>query len=200
MLRGIWSKFLTTPVEKIGTNDDFFHLGGDSVVAMRPAAAARAEAISLTVAVIFAFPILADMATRIRTTEEVGQEDEQTFDLVPPPSSPLFRPTYKAEAEMLRAGAAAQCGVGYDCGIDLYPCTPLQEGLMALSTRSSSAYKDQRNLPIVDPEFNVAHSQRAFDAVVHAEAILRTRFVSLSTAGMLQAVVDAVSMDRARRL
>ncbi|KAH8695213.1 hypothetical protein BGW36DRAFT_429095 [Talaromyces proteolyticus] len=191
LLQAVWSKVLSIPIEKVGVNDDFFQLGGDSVVAMRLAAAARMEGLSLAVADIFASPILSDMARVARTADGADSrqmEEEETFDLLPL-SSPS--PSTSEGMGTIRTEAAAQCGVNPETVVDLYPCTPLQEGLIALSMRQTGAYKDQRILRLTDPNYSVARFHRAVDAVVSAEPILRTRFVSTAAAGMLQAVLNA---------
>ena len=54
-----------------------------------------------------------------------------------------------------------------------YPCTPLQEGLMALSIKQSGAYISQHifDLPI---GINLALFRAARETVVRKDAILRT--------------------------
>ncbi|PYI08337.1 peptide synthetase [Aspergillus sclerotiicarbonarius CBS 121057] len=191
-LQAVWSKVLSMPVEKVGADDDFFQLGGDSVVAMRLAAAARVAGMSLTFADIFAHPVLSDLAQVVRTADEVGDvaTDEPAFDLVPLSSTSTL--------QNVRGEVATQCGVQPEAIADLYPCTPLQEGLIALSMRQTGAYKDQRIMRLTDPNYEVPRCRRAVDAVVGAEPILRTRFVSISGAGLLQAVLD-VPVDWVRR-
>lgn len=190
LLQAIWSKVLSIPIEKVGADDDFFQIGGDSVVAMRLAAAARTEGLSLAVADIFASPILSDMARVARIADEsdfIDNEEEEAFDLLPITSLSPLTPEY---IDTIRTEAAAQCGVNPETVVDLYPCTPLQEGLIALSMRQTGAYKDQRILRLTDPNYPVARFRHAVDAVVSAEPILRTRFVSTAAAGMLQAVLN----------
>ncbi|GAP84222.2 putative AMP-dependent synthetase ligase [Rosellinia necatrix] len=50
-------------VENIGLEDDFFHLGGDSIAAMRLTGATRQAGIDLTVPQIFSNPILSNLAS-----------------------------------------------------------------------------------------------------------------------------------------
>ncbi|GLA28321.1 nonribosomal peptide synthase [Aspergillus niger] len=191
-LQAAWSKVLNLPLEKVGASDDFFQLGGDSVVAMRLAGAARVAGMSLTFADIFANPVLSDMAQVVRMGDESGEQetDEKAFDLVPLSST--------SSLQTIRAEAATQCGVRPDAIVDMYPSTPLQEGLVALSMRQTGAYKDQRILRLTDPNYDVSRFRRAFDAVVSAEPIFRTRFVSVSGAGLLQAVLN-VPVDWIKR-
>ncbi|GKZ51628.1 nonribosomal peptide synthase, partial [Aspergillus brasiliensis] len=183
-LQAAWSKVLNLPLEKVGASDDFFQLGGDSVVAMRLAGAARVAGMSLTFADIFAHPVLSDMAKIVRTADEEEEQatDEEAFDLLPISSNSTL--------QKVRGEAATQCGVRPEAIVDLYPCTPLQEGLIALSMRKTGAYKDQRILRLKDQTYDVSKFRRALETVVAAEPILRTRFVSVSGAGLLQAVLN----------
>jgi len=43
-------------------------------------------------------------------------------------------------AQQIRMHAAAECGVTEDVIEDIYPCTALQEGLMAISIKTPGAY------------------------------------------------------------
>ncbi|KAF5870149.1 putative nonribosomal peptide synthase protein [Botrytis fragariae] len=58
----LWSSILKISSELIGIEDDFFQLGGESVAAIKLAAAARRINLQLTVADIFRRPVLSDMA------------------------------------------------------------------------------------------------------------------------------------------
>ncbi|KAK1754463.1 hypothetical protein QBC47DRAFT_461558 [Echria macrotheca] len=182
LLQELWSNVLSVPMDSIRTDDIFFHLGGDSVMAMRLVGAARAKGVSLTVADIFRFPVFSDMAKALseNTNSYTADQEGERFDLVD---------TTQASLESIRAEAADQCEVSPEHIVDLYPCTPLQQGLMALSTRNQGAYKAQRVFKISSPGYDIEPFCRAVDVVVRAEAILRTRIVN-TTSGILQAVLD----------
>ncbi|KAK4105141.1 amino acid adenylation [Parathielavia hyrcaniae] len=62
-LQQLWARVLKTSATDIGTRDDFFRAGGDSIAAMRLVAAAReTEQTPLTVADVFQHPVLSDLA------------------------------------------------------------------------------------------------------------------------------------------
>ncbi|KAL4815804.1 hypothetical protein BDW67DRAFT_185523 [Aspergillus spinulosporus] len=61
-LQHLWAAVLSLAPDQIGINDSFFRLGGDSVVAMKLTAAAHAEKLPLSVADIFRWPHLVDIA------------------------------------------------------------------------------------------------------------------------------------------
>ena len=60
----IWADILNVPVQSIGSNANFFHHGGDSVVAMRLVSAARSKHRLLTVKDIFRMPVLSELSQK----------------------------------------------------------------------------------------------------------------------------------------
>ncbi|MFI6452832.1 amino acid adenylation domain-containing protein [Streptosporangium amethystogenes] len=59
VLSGIWADVLG--VERVGEDDDFFVLGGDSMLALQVVAAARAAALPITVVDLFTHPTVAEL-------------------------------------------------------------------------------------------------------------------------------------------
>jgi aryl carrier-like protein len=73
ILRQAWSNILRVPIEHIEPNDNFFRLGGDSVLAMKLAAHLRGQGYGLTVADIFRYMKLND-AAEVMTVTEIAKE------------------------------------------------------------------------------------------------------------------------------
>lgn len=73
--------------------------------------------------------------------------------------------------------------------VDAYPCTPLQEGLLALSMKQKGKFLIQNpyKLPAT---FNLENFQAAWQTTVDSNAILRTRIVQTRSFGLLQAVLE----------
>ncbi|GLZ31991.1 hypothetical protein Lesp02_41790 [Lentzea sp. NBRC 105346] len=69
-LCGIWADVLG--VERVTEDDDFFVLGGDSMLAVQVVAAARAAALPMTVADLFAHPTVAELVASVRTVEDAA--------------------------------------------------------------------------------------------------------------------------------
>jgi amino acid adenylation domain-containing protein len=175
-LSNAWRRVLGTDVE-ITERDTFFSLGGDSLRAMRLVAAARAEGISLTVGDIFGNPDLASMAITARPVNAAAAIEVPNFSLVDSQS-----------VDRIRAEAAKYCGIESSVVEDLYPCTPLQEGLMALSAKVTDAYVAQRVVDLPDIE-RATRLCKAFETVAATSYILRTRIVQVPGVGLLQVVV-----------
>jgi aryl carrier-like protein len=63
-LQQLWAQVLNIAPHTIGADDDFFHLGGDSIAAMKLISLTRKGGLALSVADIFQFPTLAQQATK----------------------------------------------------------------------------------------------------------------------------------------
>ncbi|KAB8257986.1 acetyl-CoA synthetase-like protein [Aspergillus pseudonomiae] len=69
-LRVLWSDVLKISTDLISRQDSFFELGGDSLTAIRLVGAARAKDLPLSVATIFQYPRLDEMACQIALMTE----------------------------------------------------------------------------------------------------------------------------------
>ena len=87
---------------------------------------------------------------------------------------------------------ANRCDVSSDQIEDLYPCTPIQHGLLALSTASTAAYVAQHIFRL-QPEINIDRMKNAWEVVMKRNAIFRTRIVNLDTRA-LQVVLKGESL------
>ncbi|KAI8959910.1 non-ribosomal peptide synthase [Daldinia sp. FL1419] len=177
-LAQLWREILGQEVD-IGAHDNFFNLGGDSLRAMKLVAHARTKDTALTVADIFANPVLSDMALAARTVSS------ETIVEIPPFS--LIDSRWSEDSA--RQDCAAICGVDPSKIEDIYPCTPLQEGLMALSAKVDEAYVAQRVVELADE--TAAHNlAKAFEIASRDCAILRTRIVQVTSYGLMQVIVQ----------
>ncbi|OLN95333.1 Nonribosomal peptide synthetase 4-like protein 2 [Colletotrichum chlorophyti] len=176
-LQQVWSKILGGEAS-IGLHDSFFALGGDSLRAMKLVAAAREEGIALTVASIFNNPTLKAMA---ENATKVSAEDEAAV-------TPFCLLEEGWTPEEARAESAKLCAIEESAIEDIYPCTPLQEGLMALSAKVKEAYVAQRVVDIADAA-TADKLRNAFDIAAADCAILRTRIVQVPGRGLAQVVV-----------
>ncbi|OJJ32580.1 hypothetical protein ASPWEDRAFT_44725 [Aspergillus wentii DTO 134E9] len=177
-LRDLWASVLDIPAERIGIHDSFFRLGGDSITAMRLVGAARRHGVSLVVGDIFSYPQLKRLATVMKGTVTAGQEV--------PPFSLLNSPLNVAEK---RAQTAALCGVEASLVQDAFPCTPLQAGLLALTTQSPGDYIARKIFQLRQTT-EVDRLAMAWAEVVASTPILRTRVVDLGRQGVVQVEVN----------
>lgn len=170
-LQSLWSQILSRKKETIGTNDSFFRLGGDSIGAMKLVAAARREGLVLAVADIFKYPELAEMAQHVpfRGTSD-GDAAVEPFTML---DSSL-------DADDLIQEAASQCQLEQTDIQDIYPCTPLQEGVFIMSTTQAGAYVAQTafKLPV---SLDLNRFQDSWQIMVNTHSILRTRIVTINS-------------------
>lgn len=172
----LWAKVLGGDAD-FSANDNFFSMGGDSLRAMRLVAAAREEKIVLTVPDIMLNPTLTAMAAKAKPLSDDDMNDVEPFSLI----------GEGWDVESAKSDSAGLCGVDVDMIEDVYPCTPLQEGLMALSAKFQDAYVAQRvaTLPVDVAE----RLKKAFDTAVEDVPILRTRIVNVPGRGLFQVVL-----------
>ncbi|KAK7996767.1 hypothetical protein PG989_004807 [Apiospora arundinis] len=186
-LRSIWADVLGRPEEEIGNSDHFVQLGGDSVVAMRMVGIARQRGVLLSVADIVENPRLADMARVVdgyeNTAAKVAEEDPDPFALWDG-----FLSESGIEQERRLAVVADQCGVLSSEIEDVYPTTPLQEGLMAMTSQFQGTYVAQQVFRL-DAAVDMKHFQNAWATVTSSLTILRTRIVYTPDAGSVQVVL-----------
>ncbi|KAK4678789.1 NRPS protein [Podospora pseudoanserina] len=180
MLAAVWKSLLGDHTD-ITVSDSFFALGGDSLRAMRLVPAARAEGIVLSVADVFRYPVLRDMAV-VAKKAEAGSGGAAAD--VPPFS--LIDKAWSAEAA--KTEVSQLCEVDKADIEDVYPCTPLQEALMALSAKVKEAYVAQRVLKMNNAK-DAKKLQNAFEAIAADSAILRTRIVQVSDYGLMQVLI-----------
>lgn len=176
-LQRAWNRVLGSEVN-VYRQSNFFGVGGDSLRAMRLVAAAREEGLALTVSDIFSNTTFCDMAEKATQMTETSQEDIPEFSLI----------DADWDVEKARAEVVELCNIEADVVEDIYPCTPLQEALMALSAKVKEAYVAQRVVELPD----LATADRlinAFDTAQQDCAILRTRIVQVPGRGLMQVVV-----------
>jgi amino acid adenylation domain-containing protein len=179
----VWAKILGGDAD-FSANDNFFSMGGDSLRAMRLVPAAREEGIVLNVPDIMMNPTLSAMAAKARPLSDEDTAEVSPFSLI----------GSDWDVEKSKTESAALCGVDASLVEDVYPCTPLQEGLMALSAKFQDAYVAQRvaTLPI-----DVADRlKKAFDEIIESSPILRTRVINVPGRGLYQVVLKNGLLSR----
>jgi amino acid adenylation domain-containing protein len=181
-LARMWATVLNMSAGSIGADDSFFRLGGDSIGAMRLVTASRKEGLVLTVANIFAHPKLAEMAASATILSSEALQSEPEPDTVP----------FELIPEDLRRSiidfAASECGLFPDAIEDIYPCSQLQEGLIALSSKEPGSYVAE-TIYRLPSDVDIDRFRKAWDMVVASESILRTRIIYTEEKGFLQVVV-----------
>ncbi|KAF1351551.1 hypothetical protein EJ07DRAFT_137784 [Lizonia empirigonia] len=190
LLGELWEKVLNIQVTSKRSN--FHNLGGDSMIAMRLRAECRRVGIDLSVAEIFANPDLIDMASLLTSTSTTISSTASS-NLVSSsastnastisggscsePFSLVRHLDIKFDDELLQE-ISAECSLSVEDIEDIYPCSPMQEALMAIS---SSDPKQQAyclhaafTLPL---EMDVSRFLLAWEQTSIRFAMMRSRII-----------------------
>ncbi|PVH96199.1 acetyl-CoA synthetase-like protein [Periconia macrospinosa] len=179
-LLALWQRILGIDVSGISADDSFFKIGGDSISVLRLVGEARKTGLSLSAADVFRAPHLCDLAGLLTAA---GSKEG--------PIAPFSVLAPGVDKTYARGQAASLCGLASSADVaDVFPCTPLQEGLLALTTKWPGTYMSQRVLKLKG-HVDIQRFQGAWERVVLVTPILRTRIVDLHKQGLVQVVIDA---------
>lgn len=181
-LTQLWGQVLGRNTDTISRTDNFLSLGGDSLAAMRLVnMAARDAQLTLTVANVFKFPVLADQAGLLQPLKET--KHMAPFEMMVQKGIPV-----KDLVDLV----AEQCEVSRDQVEDSFPCTPLQEEMMRDSLSHDRTQLGQEVVQL-DQNLDLKRFVDAVSRVFRQFPILRTRFVKHS--GSLVQVVIREDID-----
>ncbi|KAK2798994.1 NRPS [Emmonsiellopsis sp. PD_5] len=178
-LRGLFAAALRLPVEEVGVDDDFLLLGLDSITAIDVVGRAQEIGVPVTVELIFQHPSINQLAKNIQNLSPCCS-----------PSISAFRLLESGKVEELIAYAAAQCHILPNQVEDIYPCTPLQEAVMACTAKDPGIFQATFHYQLPS-EMDIERFRRVFLTVCEAIPILRTRIIQSETFGALQVVVKS---------
>ncbi|KAK1659545.1 non-ribosomal peptide synthetase [Colletotrichum godetiae] len=176
LMRDLWAEVLGIQSVAILASSSFFRLGGDSLAAISLVTAARRKGLQLSVAQIFKSPSLHDLC-RLATEFKKTTVEIRPFELV-----------HKDSLEDVLEEISYECAIGTEDVEDAFPCTPLQEGLMALSSSTSNSYLVQYVLDLA-VDIDIARLKMAWEAVAETHGMLRVRMVDTFSSGILQVIV-----------
>ncbi|KAJ5336205.1 acetyl-CoA synthetase-like protein [Penicillium brevicompactum] len=176
-LQGMWAAILDIEAKSIAATDNFLRIGGDSIGAIRLVRLAAEQGAILTVAAIFKFPILCDMARQAKRVSDLLPDDIAPFSLLKREMSP----------SQIRLQVAESCHLDPSSVKDVLPCTPLQEGLLSLTAKRQGAYVNPQVMRLHD-WVDIPRFTDALNKVIMETSILRTRIVDLDGQGLVQVV------------
>jgi aryl carrier-like protein len=179
-LATVWQEILG--IEEVGIHDNFYELGGDSVLGIQILARARDAGVELTSNQLFEHQTIAELAA------ELGGAVPATAAPAPGEAAEAGR-RREVPSELLDRLLAERDGE------DAYPLAPLQQGLLfhVIDNPRSGLYCEQVTLhldTIGDPDL----IHQAWRAVVERHPILRTSFVWQAVEEPLQVVHRRVDL------
>ncbi|WP_255284961.1 non-ribosomal peptide synthetase [Rhodococcus jostii] len=164
-------------VDRVGLDDDFFRLGGDSIMSTQVVSRARARGVLVSARDVFERRTVAGLAS---VAHPVRDEDSVSFEEVPLPS-PTPEQWAVVEARYPRA-------------VEVWPLAPLQTGLVfhaTLASESPDVYAVQAVLGLSGP----VHADRvkaAAQAIVDRYANLRVAFLTDGVVEPVQVVLEGL--------
>ncbi len=165
-LAEIWQTVLG--IDTVGVDDNFYEMGGDSVLSIQVVAAAREAGVELQSSHVFEHQTLAALAAAlgdapaaVRQAPGVSAERFALATLAGIPEEQLVRVLTGREAE------------------DAYPLSPLQQGFLfdTLAAAGSAVYIEQLTCTLIG-DIDTAAMSEAWQRVVDRHPALRTWFVS----------------------
>ena len=178
-LRSLWEKVLDLTPGSVSAEDSFFGLGGDSYSAMTLVGNAQSKGVSISVADIFKHPLFMDMAKICGVSTDAQKTALTPFSLLPE----------SIKKQDILDEVADQCCVPASAIADVYPCSPVQEGLLTLSIQQSGAYIAQPTFRLAEG-IDIERFKAAWQATVNELDILRTRIVHTDSANFVQVVLQ----------
>lgn len=184
-LQDLWSRVLGIDKSHIGADDSFFHLGGNSIAAMRLAGLARDSNTALSVAQVFKTPKLCDLAEALEQ-DQAANRAKNVHEIEP---FALLKKTLASSIDDYRQYVAGMCGVGIAAIQDIYPATPLQQGLFSLSLQRAGDFMLQRVMELPE-HVDIDRMREAWLLVTRQVPVLRTRIAEHGS-DIYQVIVDA---------
>ncbi|EPS44867.1 hypothetical protein H072_1138 [Dactylellina haptotyla CBS 200.50] len=187
IIRNCFARVLNRQPSDVPLDQSFVRLGGDSISAMELVPMCRREGVIVTAKDVLQCEGISDLATRATSNGmQVGSNSETNSDhRAVTPYSLLSR---VGEVQDVLSEVESHHGIARRFIADIYPCTPLQESLMALTKMQKNAYVTQMVLPFV-AQINVSQFQAAWERVVARNDILRTKIIQSPRFGSLQIVL-----------
>lgn len=174
-LAAIWSRVID--VEPIGVEDNYFALGGDSVMSIQIAAQADQAGLSLTPRMLFLYPTIAALA------RHVGQ-----------PLSKLDETQASSKAQLLSSQDKKQLinlvgEQSYASWEDIFPLSPTQAGMLyqTLASDDGGTYVGQAKW-VLKGKVDLEKLQKAYELLVERHTVLRAQVLWEGLSEPVQAI------------
>ena len=176
-LAQLWSSAIGISSRRLVASSNFFTKGGDSIAAMRLVKLLNDKGLNLSVKDIFEYPLLGDQAPKVGTLVRESHTSI-AFDSLPE----------SEDWSRLLTSASGQCEIPVEMIEDMYPCSPLQEGLFVLSLTNPGAYVS-RWIFEIPTNVNRGTLKQVWESLFLSESILRTRIVESNSGRLMQVVL-----------
>jgi phthiocerol/phenolphthiocerol synthesis type-I polyketide synthase E len=186
-LAQVWQDVLG--IDTVGVHDNFYELGGDSVLGVQVLARARQAGVELTSNQLFQHQTIAELAVAVGGAAAPTSAAAETSAMdAQGASAPAG--SFSTLADEVLARIAVDGDVE-----DIYPLSPLQHGLLfhGLSAPSAALYQEQLRFPMTG-DLDLERLEHAWQLSIGHHPVLRTSFVWEDLDQPLQAVCRRVTM------
>jgi aryl carrier-like protein len=128
LLRELWARVLGHSVERVGVDDNFFRLGGDSIAGMQVIVQARARQRVYTLADIFQYKTIRALVEHTAVSESDTSHSEASV-----------QSKGSSDVQWCKQ-LLADAGIADQDLEDVYPCAPMQCGMLLVQARSPAFY------------------------------------------------------------
>ncbi|KAJ5428808.1 hypothetical protein N7445_010262 [Penicillium cf. griseofulvum] len=177
-LHRLCARILKVPSESIGIADNWFYIGGNSVLTMQLVGSAAKENLSFTVQDVHRHPVLSDLAgviQYVRTSTEIVQP----FTLLSGDLTVRQRLIQKVLERYPDSPDEVE---------DIYPCTTNQIQCINVSVAKDANLTMHIDLESVTDSLDLEQFARAWSILADAHPILRTHIVELEQGDYFQVV------------
>ena len=177
LLCGIWEEVLG--IERVGVTDDYFSIGGDSILSIRLVSRIKEAGIDLSVRDIFKFGTIREILENVEETRSEETPDYMPFSLV-------------EEGVLHRVLSDFQ--ISDDLLEDSYPASYLQTGMLmeSVASKQGDTYHDVFSYQIAAP-FDLSKFERIWLDLMIRHEQLRAAFVE-SENGYLNLIYRSVEL------
>ncbi|MEV6752601.1 amino acid adenylation domain-containing protein [Streptomyces sp. NPDC051214] len=181
-------------LERVGTDDSFFELGGDSIMSMQLAARARRAHLFFKAEEVFEHATPSALAAAARFGEPKGPQEPHAPHAPHEPTpgerfaGSLVDDLTQAEAGRLRAAVPGM--------VDVWPLSPLQEGMLFHATFADGGpdvYASQRTLALDGP-LDVDRLRTSWRTLLARHAVLRASFHQRDSGKTVQVIARAAEL------
>ena len=176
----IWENLLEK--EPIGIDDDFFMIGGDSIKTIQIVSRMKAAGYKLEIRDIFQYPSISQLALRVK----IGTQKPLEETSVPPMALHNLTPE---EMEVINAVVNEHIK-------DIYPLSPMQEGMLyhSLYDYSTSIYVRQVSYRL-QGDLDIVRVEKSLNELVKRHDVLRTVFIHEGIQQPVQVVMAERKVD-----
>ncbi|KAL8707358.1 MAG: hypothetical protein Q9220_007606 [cf. Caloplaca sp. 1 TL-2023] len=185
ILQALWAQVLSLNPSHIGLDSGFIALGGESLTAIELVRLCRIINLRVDVRSVLATSCLEDMA------QSVEQEPEFSQASVDSDQKHQHYSRFDLEYDMVEIlHIASACGLPSADVQDVYPATPTQEALIAVTVQLPEAYISRSRFRLPS-SLDLNRFQAAWEIVERNNPILRTRICYMNAhrrAGLVQVI------------